>query len=242
MMQERLQKVLAASGVDSRRNCEILIQDGKVKVNGEIITQLGCKVDPDQDFIEVNGKPIHKPTFRYILFNKPKGVITSVKDPQGRKVVLDFMQGIKERVYPVGRLDFDTTGLLLLTNDGGLANKITHPRFEIDKVYVATVRGIPSEQTLKQLAAGVRLEDGLTSPGQAQLLSIEPEKKQATIQLTIHEGKNRQVRRMCETVGHPVIKLQRIQLGFLTLGALKPGEYRNLTATEVEKLRALLAH
>jgi 23S rRNA pseudouridine2605 synthase len=241
-MQERLQKVLAASGVDSRRNCEVLIQNGKVKVNGEVITQLGCKVDPTQDVIEVNGKPIHKPSFRYILFNKPKGVITSVKDPQGRKVVLDFLHGIKERVYPVGRLDYDTSGLLLLTNDGELANKITHPSFEIDKVYVATVKGIPTEQTLKKLARGIKLEDGMTSPGKARLLSTESEKRQATIELTIHEGKNRQVRRMCEAVGHPVIKLQRVQLGFLTLGVLKPGEYRNLTVKEVEELRLLLAH
>lgn len=241
-MQERLQKVLAASGVDSRRNCEVLIQSGKVKVNGEVMTQLGCKVDPTEDVIEVNGKLIHKPAFRYILFYKPKGVITSVKDPQGRKVVLDFLQGVKERVYPVGRLDYDTTGLLLLTNDGELANQITHPSFEIDKVYIATVRGIPTEQKIKKLASGVRLEDGMTSPGEAHLLSIEAGKKQATIALTIHEGKNRQVRRMCEAIGHPVIKLQRVQLGFLTLGTLKPGEYRNLTSEEVKELKLLLAH
>ncbi|MCK9905625.1 rRNA pseudouridine synthase, partial [Frankia sp. Cpl3] len=173
----------------------------------------------------------------YILLYKPTGVITSLSDPQGRQVVTDLLTGVKERVYPVGRLDYDTSGLLLLTNDGELANRLAHPSFEIDKVYRARVKGIPTPAKIKQLAAGILLDDGMTAPGEAQLLEVDQAKNQALIQLTIHEGRNRQVRRMCEAVGHPVITLARIQVGFLTLHGVKPGKFRHLTAAEVNRLK-----
>lgn len=239
-MEERLQKILAAHGVASRRKCEELILHGRVKVNGVTITELGFKANHERDEIEVDGVKIQSEMLQYVLFHKPKGVITSVSDPQGRKVVTDFIS-LKERVYPVGRLDYDTTGLLLLTNDGDLANKIAHPRFEIDKVYVATVRGIPGQKALDTLKNGVLLEDGITQPAKVKLCSVDDKKKTAVVQLTIHEGRNRQVRRMCDTVGHPVIQLKRIQLGFLTLGNLRAGQYRELTHEEVDKLKSLFS-
>lgn len=238
-MEERLQKVLAARGVASRRKCEELILAGRVTVNGTKIDQLGFKVDDEHDKIEVDGKVIGKVPFVYLMLHKPTGVITSASDPQGRKVVTDLVKDIKERVYPVGRLDLDTSGLLLMTNDGELANKIAHPSFEIDKVYLATVKGIPSEEALKRLREGVMLEDGMTYPAQAELTFKDPQLNQATIKLIIHEGRNRQVRRMCQAVGHPVVKLKRVQLGFLTLGKLAPRQYRMLTPQEVDRLRQL---
>lgn len=240
-MEERLQKILAAHGIASRRKCEELILAGRVQVNGQIVKELGYKADQQKDRIEVDGKRIKEVDLRYILFYKPTGVITSMKDPQGRKVVTDFVASLKERVYPVGRLDYDTSGLLLMTNDGELANQIAHPRFEMDKVYVATVKGIPGTKALETLRKGVRLEDGLTSPAQVKVESIDEQKGQAVIQLTIHEGRNRQVRRMCEAVGHRVLKLKRIQLGFLTLGNLRPGQYRHLTNEEVAKLKSMFS-
>lgn len=234
---ERLQKVLAQAGVASRRRCEELIVQGSVEVNGKPVRELGTKVDPERDRIVVNGKPVKLERHVYLILNKPTGVITSLSDPQGRRVVTDLLKGIKERVYPVGRLDYDTSGLLLLTNDGELANRLAHPSYEIDKVYRAWVKGVPSPDKVKRLATGVRLEDGMTSPGQARLLKASPDKQKAWIELTIHEGRNRQVRRMCEAIGHPVLTLERVRLGFLTLEGLSPGEYRPLTSEEVEKLK-----
>lgn len=239
-MEERLQKVMAARGVASRRKCEELILAGRVKVNGTVIDQLGYKVDEETDRIEVDGELLlGKQAFKYILLHKPTGFITSASDPQGRKVVTDLVKNVKERVYPVGRLDYDTSGLLLLTNDGDLTHKIAHPRFEIDKVYLATVKGIPSDRALQSLREGIMLEDGMTYPAQAELEKIDAEKDQATIRLTIHEGRNRQVRRMCQAIGHPVVRLKRVQLGFLTLGNLAPGHYRFLDPSEVDQLRKL---
>jgi 23S rRNA pseudouridine2605 synthase len=239
-MQERLQKVLAANGIASRRKCEELILQGRVKVNGQQVSEFGLKVSVGEDRIEVDGQLIgQQKSPLYILFYKPTGVITSTKDPQGRKVVTDFLSSIKERVYPVGRLDYDTSGLLLLTNDGDLANKITHPRYEMDKVYLATVRAIPSGQSLLKLERGVLLEDGMTYPANVKLISEDSSRDRAVLQLIIHEGRNRQVRRMCAAVGHPVVSLERIQLGFLTLEGLRPGQYRFLESWEVDKLKAL---
>ncbi|MED4751121.1 pseudouridine synthase [Brevibacillus choshinensis] len=234
---ERLQKVLAHAGVASRRHCEELIVQGNVQVNGKVVRELGTRVDPQVDKILVNGRPIRTEQPIYLMLYKPTGVITSVSDPRGRRVVTDLLKGIKERVYPVGRLDYDTSGLLLLTNDGELANRLAHPSYEIDKVYRAWVRGVPSQDKVKKLATGIQLEDGLTSPGEAKLLKSTPTKEKALIELTIHEGRNRQVRRMCDAIGHPVITLERIRLGFLTLEGLQPGQYRPLTSTEVEKLK-----
>ncbi|KQL49249.1 pseudouridine synthase [Brevibacillus choshinensis] len=234
---ERLQKVLAHAGVASRRHCEELIVQGNVQVNGKVVRELGTRVDPQVDKILVNGRPIRTEQPIYLMLYKPTGVITSVSDPRGRRVVTDLLKGIKERVYPVGRLDYDTSGLLLLTNDGELANRLAHPSYEIDKVYRAWVRGVPSQDKVKKLATGIQLEDGLTSPGEAKLLKSTPTKEKALVELTIHEGRNRQVRRMCDAIGHPVITLERIRLGFLTLEGLQPGQYRPLTSTEVEKLK-----
>ncbi|WP_134683249.1 pseudouridine synthase [Brevibacillus migulae] len=232
---ERLQKILAQAGVASRRKCEELITQGRVKVNGTVTTELGTKVDPQNDAILVDDKPIHLEKLIYLMLHKPTGVITSLHDPQGRRVVTDLLTDIPERVYPVGRLDYDTSGLLLLTNDGELANRIAHPSFEIDKVYRAWVKGTPSKEAVKKLATGIRLEDGMTSPGEARV--IEQEAQRTLLEITIHEGRNRQVRRMCEAIGHPVLTLERIRLGFLTLAGVKRGEYRHLTKEEVERLK-----
>jgi 23S rRNA pseudouridine2605 synthase len=234
---ERLQKVLAHAGVASRRHCEELIVQGNVQVNGKVVRELGTRVNPETDQIVVNGRPIRLEQHVYLLLHKPTGVITSVSDPRGRRVVTDLLKGIKERVYPVGRLDYDTSGLLLLTNDGELANKLAHPSYEIDKVYRAWVRGIPTPDKVKKLATGIQLEDGMTSPGEARLLKTAPAGNKSLVELTIHEGRNRQVRRMCEAIGHPVITLERIRLGFLTLDGLQPGQYRPLTSQEVDRLK-----
>lgn len=234
---ERLQKILAQAGVASRRNCEELIRQGRVKVNGTVVTEMGTKVDPKQDQILVDDKPINKEQLVYLLLNKPTGVITSLHDPQGRRVVTDLLAGIKERVYPVGRLDYDTSGLLLLTNDGELANRIAHPSYELDKVYRAWVKGTPSVKAIQKLASGILLEDGMTSPGEARMIREDKAAQESLLEITIHEGRNRQVRRMCEAIGHPVTRLERIKLGFLTLKGVKRGEYRHLTAQEVERLK-----
>lgn len=234
---ERLQKILAQAGIASRRKCEELILAGKVEVNGETVTTLGTKADPEQDIIKVEGKSIRNEKKIYIMMNKPKGVITSASDPAGRKIVTDYVKGIKERIYPVGRLDYDTEGLLLLTNDGEFANMLTHPRHHVPKTYLATVEGIPHGSELDKLRAGIRLEDGMTSPAEVEYKDIDLEKKEAVISITIHEGRNRQVRRMFEAISHKVIRLKRISFGDLQLQNLKRGLYRNLTKAEVDSLK-----
>ncbi|WCK56018.1 pseudouridine synthase [Aneurinibacillus sp. Ricciae_BoGa-3] len=236
---ERLQKVMAAAGIASRRKCEEIIEAGRVKINGMVVTEPGSKVDPSQDIIEVDGQIIEKERPVYLLLNKPEGVITSVTDPQRRKTVIDLLGTMKERVYPVGRLDYDTSGLLLLTNDGAFANHITHPSHELDKVYEAEVKGHISEQTLERLRVGVELEDGITSPAQAAFIRFNRQRGTSVIHLTIHEGRNRQVRRMCDRVDHPVVTLRRIQLGFLTLQGVSPGQFRHLTPEEVGRLLSM---
>lgn len=233
---ERLQKVLAQAGVASRRKCEEIILEGRVKVNGVVAQELGTKVDPMRDRIEVDGNPIRSENKVYIVMNKPRGVVTTASDPQGRQTVLDLLEDISERVYPIGRLDLDTAGLLLLTNDGTLANGLMHPSGEIHKVYRAWVKGVISGEKLKRLATGVELEDGMTAP--AQVRKIEEGTNETLIELTIHEGRNRQVRRMCEAVGHPVKSLMRTQLSYLKLGRLRYGEWRHLTPVEIERLYA----
>ncbi len=210
---------------------------GKVQVNGETVTVLGTKADPATDTITVNGKNIGAEQKLYLLFNKPKGVITSASDPQGRKIVTDYLKGIKERVYPVGRLDYDTEGLLLLTNDGEFAHLLTHPKHHVPKTYLATVMGVPHGNDLDKLKQGIMLEDGMTAPAEVEYHDVNPDNKQAVISITIHEGRNRQVRRMFEAIGHPVIRLKRIAFGKLYLGTMKRGVYRHLTKSEVESLR-----
>lgn len=235
---ERLQKVMAHAGVASRRRCEELITAGRVKVNGRIVKELGMKVDPETDQIEVDGRPLRREQKRTFLFYKPLRVITSMYDPQGRKTIADFFRDIKERVYPVGRLDYDTEGVLLVTNDGTLANHLLHPRYEVEKVYIATVQGKPSRSKLELLRHGVELEDGLTAPAKVRLL--ESDEKSSRLELVIHEGRNRQVRRMCAAIGHPVQKLIRTRIGFLGINGLKRGEYRELKPSEIQRLKKML--
>ncbi|TPG89632.1 rRNA pseudouridine synthase [Brevibacillus laterosporus] len=239
-MEERLQKVLAQAGVASRRSCEELIKQGRVKVNGQVITELGTKVNASVDQILVDNKSIAQEEHVYVLLHKPTGVITSMSDPEGRKTVRDLIKQIPQRVYPVGRLDFDTSGLLIMTNDGELANRLAHPSFEMDKVYRAWVKGIPTSESVLRLAKGIKLEDGMTSPGKAKILERDTNKNRTLLELTIHEGRNRQVRRMCQAIGHPVVTLQRIRISFLTLGNLGLGSYRFLQKEEVERLQSEL--
>jgi 23S rRNA pseudouridine2605 synthase len=235
---ERLQKVIAHAGIASRRKAEELILQGKVTVNGEVVKQLGTKVGPN-DVVEVNGIKVEKEEPVYFLFYKPKGVVTTVKDDKKRKTVLDFFPEVTERIYPVGRLDYDTSGILLMTNDGEFANLLTHPKYEIEKTYIAKVKGIPTREHLKQLQKGVRLDDGLTAPAKAKFLSADKRKNTAIIELTIHEGRNRQVRRMFEKIGYPVMKLKRERYAFLDLTGLNAGEWRPLTPHEVKQLIVL---
>lgn len=235
---ERLQKVIARAGIASRRKSEELIKEGKVKVNGKVVTELGVKVT-SSDRVEVNEIQIEREEPVYFLLYKPRGVISSVSDDKGRKVVTDFFHEQKERIYPVGRLDYDTSGLLLLTNDGEFANLLMHPRNQIDKVYVAKTKGIPLRENLRKLEKGIRLEDGKTAPAKVKLLSVDKKKQTAIVEIIIHEGRNRQVRRMFEAIGHEVIKLKRERYGFLTLKGLSTGDARELTPHEVKQLRAL---
>lgn len=233
---ERLQKYLARSGVASRRQAEEMIKNGLVKVNGQTITEMGLKVDPDQDTIVVSGREV-KPedTWVYLLLNKPPQVVTTLKDPEGRATVAGLLKGISQRVYPVGRLDYETEGLLLLTNDGQLAFRLSHPRFKVPKTYVVKAAGRLDDKSMQKLRRGVQLEDGPTMP--AKVKFIKGTSKATWLEITISEGRNRQVRRMCEAVGHPVLYLQRIKYGPLNLGNLEPGRYRTLSPEEVEALK-----
>lgn len=235
---ERLQKVIAHAGIASRRKAEQLILEGKVTVNGKVVRELGVKVTP-KDVIEVEGIKVEREEPVYFLLYKPRGVITSVNDEKGRKTVVDFFPNVDYRIYPVGRLDYDTSGLLIMTNDGDFANQLMHPKYEIDKTYVAKVKGIPNREELKQLQKGIKLEDGLTAPAKVKMLSSERKKNTSIIELTIHEGRNRQVRRMFEAIGYPVQKLKRERFAFLTLSGLNPGDFRPLTPHEVKQLKTL---
>ncbi len=236
-MTERLQKIIAAAGITSRRAAEELILAGRVAVNGVVVTELGSKADPHKDQITLDGHPI-KPAEKqyYVLLHKPAGYVTSLKDPQGRQLVTELVKEIGERLFPVGRLDYNSEGLLLLTNDGEWANRLMHPRHQVDKEYHVRVRGKVDPQQIKRLAAGVELEDGPTSGASVRLLKSDQQNDWLSI--TIREGRNRQVRRMCAAVGLSVVRLRRIRYGNLTLGGLKPGEYRLLTAQEAKELDA----
>ena len=231
---ERLQKVLAQAGLGSRRACEELIAAGRVTVNGEVAT-LGTRADPEVDAIEVDGARIGvRQGLVHYLLNKPAGVVTTASDPQGRPTVVGLVPA-EPRVYPVGRLDADTEGLLVLTNDGELAHRLTHPSFGVDKEYLADVAGTPSRGALRRLREGVELEDGPTAPARVSLVGDH------TLRITIHEGRNRQVRRMCEAVGHPVRRLVRVRIGPLADRRLPPGEWRPLTQAEVRALERAAA-
>jgi 23S rRNA pseudouridine2605 synthase len=225
----RLNAYLARAGVASRRGAEDLIRAGRVRVNGEV-AGLVTFVEP-RDIVEVDGSPIEPEPLTYVLLHKPPGVVTTARDPQGRPTVVGLV-GHERRVVPVGRLDADTTGALLLTNDGPLAHRLMHPRYEVDKVYEAEVEGEPSDEALAQLAEGVELDDGRTAPARVRRLGP------SLVELTIHEGRKHQVKRMLQAVGHPVRRLHRNRYAGLTLDGLAPGEWRELTSDEVKRLRA----
>ena len=234
---ERLQKVMASRGVASRRECEELILAGRVTVNGAIVREMGTKVS-EEDVICVDGRelPNQKEPLVYLMLNKPKGYVTTVKDPQGRNTVMDLLPNIKARVFPVGRLDYDTEGLLLMTNDGDMSFSLTHPSHGVDKTYLATVWGTPTREAIEKLRSGIGLEDGITAPARVKLVKRG---RQAEIEIIIHEGKKRQVRRMLQAIGHSVVSLKRTRFGPLSLQGLAPGKYRHLT---LEELRALRSH
>lgn len=238
-MEERLQKYLAQAGVASRRACEKLIAQGHVEVNGHLVTEQGQKIDPTIDTVKVDGKVI-RPAEKlvYLLLNKPSGYVTTASDPQGRPTVLDLVQDVDERIYPVGRLDYDTEGALLLTNDGELSFRMSHPKFELVKTYMATLHGSVSDEKLMRLRQGIKLEDGLTRPAKVRL--IKREKYKTIIEIKIHEGRKRQIKRMGKAINHPVLELKRLAIDTLTVDKIAPGEYRHLTTDEVATLCAKL--
>ena len=229
---------MAHAGVASRRKCEAFIQEGRVKVNGEVVRELGFKVGAN-DKIEVDGIPIYKEEPVYFMFYKPKGVLSSASDDKGRTVVTDYFKDVEQRVYPVGRLDWDTSGVLILTNDGDFTDEMIHPRNEIDKVYVARVKGIANKENLRPLTRGVTIDGKKTKPATYEILKVDVEKNRSVVQLTIHEGRNHQVKKMFEAVGLLVDKLSRTQFGNLDVSGLRPGEYRRLNKKEVSQLHNL---
>lgn len=234
---QRLQKIIAACGLASRREAERWIKQGRISVNGKIAT-LGESADLDVDCIAVNGKEVGKPQRKtYILLNKPSGYVTTMRDPEGRPVVSALLQGVDERVVPVGRLDLTTEGLLLLTNDGDLAQRLAHPKFHVAKTYLVRARGVVDRSLLNRLEKGVSLDDGMTAPARAEL--VRQVGTHSWVKITIYEGRNRQVRRMFETLGFPVSRLKRIGYAFLDDMTLKPGQFRHLTAAEVTRLKTL---
>ena len=239
-MRVRLPKVLARAGISSRRKAEDYIREGRVIVKGELVIEPGALVDPETDHIKVDGRRLRKPAPPiYLLLNKPRGVVTSLRDPQGRPTVVDLLKGFKARVFPVGRLDYDSEGLLLLTNDGELAQRLVHPRYGVERSYLVKVKGVPQQGALDRLREGIRLEPGLKVRGWVRM--VRALKANAWLEVTLREGRHREVRRMCEAVGHPVLILRRIRFGPLTLEGLPAGRHRHLTEPEVRALRKLAA-
>lgn len=238
-MEERLQKFLAEAGVASRRKAEELIAAGKIKVNGKVVTELGTKIDPKKDEVlyldkEVSTKEVE---LVYIMLHKPEGYVTTAKEQFGRPGVMDLIRDVKARIFPVGRLDYDTSGLLLLTNDGDLTYKLTHPKHDVDKTYIAKLYGTPDDMDLQKFRRGVVIDGKQTKPAKMQIL--EKGERQSTVEIIIHEGRNRQVRKMCEAIKHPVAQLKRVATGDLTMGDLPKGKYRHLTQKEVKYLKSL---
>ncbi len=234
---ERLQKVIANSGYCSRRCAEQLISDGKVIVNGEVVSELGFKVK-DKDEILIDGVNLKKEDKEYYLLYKPRGVVSTAKDEKNRKTVVDIIKTNK-RIYPVGRLDYDTTGIILITNDGELTNLLTHPKNKIDKTYIAKLKGIIDVKSIKELSNGVVIDGYKTAKSRVKLRKVDKKNNTSIVEITIHEGKNHQVKKMFEAVGHEVLKLKRESFAFLYLGDLKPGEYRKLKIKEVKQLYGL---
>ena len=233
----RLNKFMALAGIASRRNCDEIIKQGRVRVNARLVKKLGTQIDPNKDLVSVDNKPIRiKNEFVYYMLNKPLGVVTTVKDPLGRRTVLDCVPKTKKRIYPIGRLDYHTTGLILLTNDGNLAQKLIHPSFEFDKVYLATINGSLTDKQVQMLRDGVDIGDCVTRPA---VVEIEKQQiGQTTYKIIIHEGKNRQIRRMFEAVGSKVIQLKRIAIGEIKLGDLPIGHFRDLTDEEINYINS----
>ena len=233
-MEERLQKYLANNGIAARRKCEEYIIQGRVKVNGEIVTQLGTKINPEKDIIEFDNKKIDKVEhYVYILLNKPIGYVTTVKDQFDRPTVLDLVK-VNEKILPVGRLDMYTSGALILTNDGEFINKVTHPKNEVEKTYTVTVKGIVSEEEVEQLKNGVKIDDYVSGKAKVKILKTNEQKQISRLQITIHEGKNREVRKMCEAIGKKVLALHRRKIGNLDVKNMKIGTWRYLTNQEVK--------
>ena len=235
-MEERIQKIMAAAGIASRRAAEEIILEGRVRVNGAVVTELGAKADPDKDHIKVDGKLINpKQPKTYLMLNKPAGCVTTMFDPEGRPTVTELLKGVRVRVYPVGRLDYDTEGLLLLTNDGDFAFRVTHPSHELPKTYHVKVKGALEDRQIDNLEQGVFLKDGKTAP--AKVKKLRKEESNSWIEITIHEGRKRQVRRMIDHTGHSVIKLKRVRIGNLGIGDLPLGSFRHLTPEEVKAVQ-----
>lgn len=234
-MEERLQKFMSSAGVASRRQAEKLMLEGRVTVNGKAAMELGTKIDPQKDHVKVDGKLVHSERLSYVLLNKPKGCICTMDDPEGRPKVVDLVKGVKARLFPVGRLDFDTTGALLLTNDGELANLLMHPTHNFPKTYVAKVKGIPTKENVEKMQAGLYIDGRRTAPAEVRIVGVK--EKNATVELILREGRNKQVKRMCQAIGHPVMRLNRPAYGFLRVDGLGPGEWRHLEEREVEMLK-----
>jgi 23S rRNA pseudouridine2605 synthase len=236
-MEERLQKYMANCGVASRRKCEEIIMAGRVKVNDEIIKELGFKVNSEIDVVKVDHKVIRKISKQiYIALNKPVGYISTVTDDRNRATIIDLIN-IKDRIYPIGRLDYDTSGLILLTNDGEVYNRIIHPREEVNKTYIAVIKGRITPESAKKFGEGIDIGDYITAPGKIKIIKAEKDKSE--VEITIHEGKNRQVRRMCDAVGHPVTSLKRVSVGKIKLDSLELGKWRFLKEEEIDYLRNL---
>lgn len=234
----RLQKYMAKCGIASRRKSEEIILEGRVKVNDIVVKELGMTINLKKDIVKVDNEIIKLEENKiYIMLNKPKGYVTTVKDKHSEKIVLDLINGVKERIYPVGRLDVDTTGLLLLTNDGDLAYKLTHPSYEIPKKYIALVKGIPNNKKLYKFRKGLKIDGRMTA--EAYIKILKRNRDTSLLEISIHEGRNRQVRKMCKYIGHPVIQLERVAIGKLELGNLGIGEWRYLTSKEIEYLKKL---
>lgn len=235
----RINKYIASAGIASRRKAENLVSEGRIKVNGQIIYDLGYQVNEDKDIVEYDGKKIdiNSEKLVYILLNKPEGYITSSKDQFGRKDVMDLVTDIKERIYPVGRLDYETSGLLLMTNDGDLTYKITHPKHEITKTYIASVKGIPTSEELERFENGLEIEDYVTSKAKIRVLKTDVKKNYSVFRVSIHEGRNRQVRKMFNAINHPVMNLKRVALGKISVNNVEVGKYRHLTDDEVNYLK-----
>lgn len=236
----RINKYIALCGVASRRKAEELILAGRIKVNDNVVTELSYQVDEENDIVKVDDKIIKEENkLVYILLNKPEGYITTVKDQFDRESVLDLVTDIKERVYPIGRLDYETSGLLLLTNDGDLTYKLTHPKHEVDKTYVARVKGKLTPDEIKMFKSGLKIEDYVTAPAKLKVIRYDEKSDVSLLEIKIHEGKNRQVRKMCKAINHPVLRLKRTAMGKIRIGECELGKYRHLTEDEVKYLKSI---